>query len=693
MINHFNLPPNASPADIHGNNNRNIYAPNQEINDIIKPIDKEDANSEIERGEVVYNPNTMLLHRATGQKHSKGGTPVHLAPNTFIFSDFKDLAISKKDQEIFEFKKGGTYKPKANTPAKVLEREIDLRHHNSMVNIVNNQKKNDKIANNTANLMVQKNLSTVGQIAYMQEKKKNFPDGQPEISQGTAPIYSTAVSDKINMAQQYPKALQPNKQYKAGGNVLPKFQDGVSNYDPTFWDYDNLRTHTPQGIFTQEHTAGTFKKAVQNANQTFGLNLGSDVNNPKDIDLYHNTIQAYYPNTLNSFYQDGTIAPNTNGWNDGYYHKDRTQTVSPRYNTQADLDADIKSGKLINKGDVGFYRSNDPLQQSTVYRPIIGQPTNTTVNPATGITTPQQVQDYHAQSAANYSTAPVVPKGNDPAKLKQGNVSVDTQLPFSTLQKLNLLDSAKDFSTIKTYYPLHQHQESVLTNAQLLDDQGLKNNINQSYFNASKQNQTITNPAMYTAANKELSGQRLDKLNEVTANVLQQNNQITNGEKQAFAQAQNGDAQNNRMYDRTYYDATNVALQNRDDMRDFKSNQFKTMFNDMSAKKSEAQTQLNMLPKAETTNQITNPDGTKSFTKEAIYQPVVGFSGISYKLNPNISPEAIKNIQATNNPQTNNIMYKMFMDQLNSLDRSGPKYPELSTSLLIAMSKMQNGNK
>ena len=109
----------------------NSYRDN--INDKIHPVDRDKANAEIEQGEITYSPETGMLHKATGKKHSKGGTPVNLDEGSFIFSDFKDTSLNKKDIKQMEFKTGGTYKPKSNTPAKVLNREIDIVHHNHLL--------------------------------------------------------------------------------------------------------------------------------------------------------------------------------------------------------------------------------------------------------------------------------------------------------------------------------------------------------------------------------------------------------------------------------------------------------------------------------------------------------------------------------------------------------------------------------
>ena len=52
------------------------------INSTIKP-NPYTSNVEIEKGEIVLSPDMKGLFKATGKRHSRGGTPVFLEPNSF----------------------------------------------------------------------------------------------------------------------------------------------------------------------------------------------------------------------------------------------------------------------------------------------------------------------------------------------------------------------------------------------------------------------------------------------------------------------------------------------------------------------------------------------------------------------------------------------------------------------------------
>ena len=158
---------------LSNNNISNLTADDdvENINSTIKPIDRKDSSLEAERGELVFQP-TGEVFTIQGKTHGKGGTPLNLPKGSFIFSNYKPLAISKEDKEEFQFKKGGSVKLANNTPAKVLSREIDIKHHNKMLAILKSDK-HDEISKTSARLMLEKNLPKIGQVAFLQEEKRN----------------------------------------------------------------------------------------------------------------------------------------------------------------------------------------------------------------------------------------------------------------------------------------------------------------------------------------------------------------------------------------------------------------------------------------------------------------------------------------------------------------------------------------
>jgi hypothetical protein len=162
------------------------------------------SNVEIEGGEIVLAPDLSSLHKATGKRHSSGGMDVLLKPNSFIFSDYKGLSLTDKDHKLFELKEGGNYTPSNTTPAKVLKRNVNVKHYNTLVNNLLDTKKDD-LARKSSTMMLDKYIQTLGNIAFAQEEKKNFPDGAPSFSAGTAPVYDTHLKEEIMENKQYMK--------------------------------------------------------------------------------------------------------------------------------------------------------------------------------------------------------------------------------------------------------------------------------------------------------------------------------------------------------------------------------------------------------------------------------------------------------------------------------------------------------
>lgn len=178
-----------------------INAP-EKINSTIKENPYR-SNVEIEGGEVVLQPDLSALFKANGKKHSSGGMDVYLRPDSFVFSDFKDLSITEKEKELFELKMGGSAKGDS-TPANTVKQNVNAKHYNSLINNITDLYKDD-LARKSSAMMLEKYIQTLGNIAFLQEKKKEFPDGLPNFSLGTAPVFDEDKKEHIDESKQYAK--------------------------------------------------------------------------------------------------------------------------------------------------------------------------------------------------------------------------------------------------------------------------------------------------------------------------------------------------------------------------------------------------------------------------------------------------------------------------------------------------------
>lgn len=200
--------------------------PNPSTNASVKPVDREDANIEAEKGEVLLKFDLGGLFAINGKSHSQGGTPLKVDAGDFIFSKDKSLAITKEEKELFGFKEGGKYKKKENTPAKILSKEVDPKHYNMLLNIISDPK-SDNIAKKTAELMLGKYSDKIGQVAFLQESKKDFPTGIPQFANGTAPIENPELEDADILEEQYAKfggMMRSGGRARRNDSLQPSFQ-------------------------------------------------------------------------------------------------------------------------------------------------------------------------------------------------------------------------------------------------------------------------------------------------------------------------------------------------------------------------------------------------------------------------------------------------------------------------------------
>lgn len=173
------------------------------------------SNVEVEKDEIIFKPDFSALFNVKGKTHKGGGVDVLLEDNSFVFSDDKSLAFTELNHKMMELKKGGTFKAATNTPADVLKRNVDPKHYNRLIANIEDPKKDD-IAKNSSMKMLEKYMQTLGNIAFIQEQKKGFPDGLPTFAENTAPVYDDDLKEEVMEQKQYAKY---------GGNI--KAQLGV----------------------------------------------------------------------------------------------------------------------------------------------------------------------------------------------------------------------------------------------------------------------------------------------------------------------------------------------------------------------------------------------------------------------------------------------------------------------------------
>ena len=175
----------------------------------ISSVPRDVANVEAEGGETVLadlnNDGSFGLYDIKGPRHSKGGVPLYMPPQSFFYSDTPTMKF--KRDELADF---GIKSKKGITPAKISKMpgfQINEYYGALKDEFV------DPIMRNSAELMINKNQMNLSKLAFAQEAKKKFEDGVPTASypylasQGQDPIEFTQRIEEISRQEAEMKAL------------------------------------------------------------------------------------------------------------------------------------------------------------------------------------------------------------------------------------------------------------------------------------------------------------------------------------------------------------------------------------------------------------------------------------------------------------------------------------------------------
>lgn len=148
------------------------------ISKTLKPVDEDEANIEAELGETIlgdFDDDGINEHmKVGGKKHSQGGTPLDVPGGSFVFSDAKRMKIGGEILESFGKSKDTK---KKYTPAD-LAKQYDINKYKEMIDDPNT----DPVKRRTAEMMIENYNTKLGKLALVQEGKKGFPSGVPEVS-------------------------------------------------------------------------------------------------------------------------------------------------------------------------------------------------------------------------------------------------------------------------------------------------------------------------------------------------------------------------------------------------------------------------------------------------------------------------------------------------------------------------------
>lgn len=213
----------------------------------LEPTDRDKANVEVEKGEVVagdLNGDGMIeTYVAGGKRHFAGGTPLNLPDDTFIFSDTKSMKIKDKDILSKFGKSSGSY-----TPAQ-LAKQYDINKYRQILQDPNS----DALDKKTAELMIRNYTMKLGGLALAQESKKAFPQGVPKISNPF--LEANGISEEQIMPTYKP--------------AYPKEKEGIEPQEEVSMD-ESMPTEMPSG----DQIAMSPEMMQQGPMAAYGMQMG-----------------------------------------------------------------------------------------------------------------------------------------------------------------------------------------------------------------------------------------------------------------------------------------------------------------------------------------------------------------------------------------------------------------------------------
>jgi hypothetical protein len=570
------------------------------INSVIKENPYK-SNVEIEGKEIVLQPDLSALFKAVGKKHSKGGMDVFLKPDSFIFSDDKTLALNKNDHELFELKQGGkTFNPTKNTPAAVLKRNIDPTHYNTLVNNLKDPFK-DELAKKSSARMLEKYIQTLGNIAYIQEEKKDFPEGLPDFSMGTAPVYSTETKDAVAESKQYRKygghventylpKLQRAGIYRGINNMfdimntpiqpattVPVMQTGTANVktiDPITGETQYLPPYTPP-MPTGYGTPAQLQSQLSDYNRLTGNTVPLDkqglLKARRDvIQNYPEFVEYYYGNQKvpinNSLYNRNKALKNytrdellstyedlPKGAKDPLYGNELIDYQKLNFTSQKEYDDFIKGRTPIKRGNtiIGY---DDPSKKGRFYIPSVTVPS----------TTPQPPAQAPTPDAPPETLTP-----NSGDGIPQTWKQVDWQ--FTPWQKISQAWNWGNYANVKRHMPFRSRFNATYLDPALLNEQQAVGTA-KGVFNAQLDSLRTQSPILRNAQAAVATGQLMGQLPQIGLQVEAQNVGIRNQAQAQNVGIRNQESQINMQNDQQYYQQAVLGRQNFENMRTYTAN-------------------------------------------------------------------------------------------------------------------------
>jgi hypothetical protein len=209
-----------------GKNNGLQDHSNVKVTKSITAVPRKDANLEAEGGETVIGnidgSKIPSFFNIEGPRHTKGGVPLNLPDDSFIFSDTRAMMIN--DPVLLKMfnmptKKGGY------TPAE-MSKKFDINRYREILQ----DRNSDKLDIKTAEMMIKNYVIKLGALALAQESRKGFPQGIPKLSEPYMEANGITEEDLIPQKENPKDQQQSNN--NGAGNKKEKTKE-MPNGEPT----------------------------------------------------------------------------------------------------------------------------------------------------------------------------------------------------------------------------------------------------------------------------------------------------------------------------------------------------------------------------------------------------------------------------------------------------------------------------
>lgn len=209
---------------------------------------------EAEGGETILRPDGTHFN-ITGKRHSQGGeklTGSQAPEGSFIYSDTAKMRLSGPMLKMFGKSEKGKF-----TPAEIAK-QYDVNKYMSVLN----DKSSDTLQRETAQKMIENYQRKLSALALMQEAKKGFRDGIPQVAMPYLESIMGAMPQQEGGQEQMPQARYGGylQKYQDLGQVKTKAQKAAEKKEVEGWTQvgkEGNRTYYEKKTKIKDATQGT----------------------------------------------------------------------------------------------------------------------------------------------------------------------------------------------------------------------------------------------------------------------------------------------------------------------------------------------------------------------------------------------------------------------------------------------------